>query len=46
MLSWNAFFIDPYGIGFHQKVEERDGGRPKGAGPYEEPIPTMPLAGS
>ena len=24
VLSWNAFFIDPYGIRFHEKVEERD----------------------
>ena len=24
MLSWNAFFIDPYSVRFHEKVEERD----------------------
>ncbi len=24
VLSWNAFFIDPYGIRFDEKVEERD----------------------
>ncbi|MND08288.1 hypothetical protein D3C83_308100 [compost metagenome] len=22
MLSWNALFIDPYGIRFHEKVED------------------------